>query len=170
MIVKLLLLKQKIKNLKYNNSNILKNIIIFSPLAFSGITSLFGKINLSTNKLNPPSGIIEPPSSIFGIVWPILYLLMGYSTFRIYKENFKIELTFFIQLLLNYYWPYTFNINNLSKAYFYIRLLLLIVIINFIIYFKINKNAGLLFSPYVAWLIFATLLLKGYIKSNPDNN
>ena len=167
--VDLLALTKKINDFNYNNSKTIKNIIIYGPLLLSGIFSIFGNQNLGTDALNPPKDIIEPPNYIFGIVWPILYLLMGYSTYKIYKNNLKIELTFLVQLIINYYWPFTFNINKLRIAYKYIKILLLLVIINFIIYINLNKNAGLLFLPYVAWLIFANLLLRGYIKNNPSN-
>ena len=62
------------------NSNI---IIIFIPFILGFISSLF------VNKNNIPSveSPINPPKWLFGVVWPILYLLLGYSSYIIYNSK-----------------------------------------------------------------------------------
>ena len=63
-------------------------------------------------KLDKP--IFSPPSFVFIIVWTILYLLMGFASYRIYMirdsgKDIGTSLFFYIiQLLLNYLWPVIF--------------------------------------------------------------
>ena len=48
---------------------------------------------------------LNPPSYVFGIVWPILYILMMVSAFLAYKRIFLI---FIIQLFFNAAWSWLF--------------------------------------------------------------
>ena len=48
---------------------------------------------------------LNPPGYVFGIVWPILYLLMSISAFRTFNETKKLFLT---QLLFNALWSWLF--------------------------------------------------------------
>ena len=48
---------------------------------------------------------LNPPSYVFGIVWPILYILMIVSAFLAYK---KVFLFFIIQLFFNATWSWLF--------------------------------------------------------------
>jgi len=48
---------------------------------------------------------LNPPSYVFGIVWPILYILMMVSAFLAHKKVFSI---FIIQLFFNAAWSWLF--------------------------------------------------------------
>ena len=48
---------------------------------------------------------LNPPSYIFGVVWPILYILMMVSAFLAHKKIFSI---FIIQLFFNAAWSWLF--------------------------------------------------------------
>ena len=48
---------------------------------------------------------LNPPGYVFGIVWPILYLLMSISAFRTFNETKKL---FLAQLLFNALWSWLF--------------------------------------------------------------
>ena len=48
---------------------------------------------------------LNPPGFIFGIVWPILYLLMSISAYRTFERT---NLLFFIQLFFNTIWSWLF--------------------------------------------------------------
>ena len=99
---------------------------------------------------------LNPPGYVFGIVWPILYLLMSISAFRTFNETKKLFLT---QLLFNALWSWLFFAFQMP--------LIALVNIWLLIYlnFKLNlkmfyqdKLSGLLFIPYVIWLFFASYL------------
>ena len=48
---------------------------------------------------------LNPPSYIFGLVWPILYILMMISAFLTYRKVFSV---FLIQLIFNAAWSWLF--------------------------------------------------------------
>ncbi|WP_262711888.1 TspO/MBR family protein [Pedobacter westerhofensis] len=63
------------------------------------------------------------------------------------------------QLILNLGWSFLFFYNHLiGAALIEIVALLAAILINGLVFYKINKTAGLLFIPYFIWVSFATLL------------
>ena len=99
---------------------------------------------------------LNPPSYIFGIVWPILYALMAFVSF---KSADKIWPLFIPQLIINAAWSWIF-------FYMHAPLLALInisilIFLNQKILVILNKESRLLFwlyLPYVLWLTFAAFL------------
>ena len=64
--------------------------------------------------LNLPK--LAPPSTLFPIVWTILFVLMGISAYIIYESNSNKKQNalkiYAIQLLINFIWPILFfNLN-----------------------------------------------------------
>lgn len=125
----------------------------------SGIISMSGIKEF--NMLNKP--FLTPPGFIFPIVWTILYVLMGISSYMIYKENdfnssccLKI---YAINLFVNFLWsPIFFGLNLRLFALIWIIILDLIVIYMIICFYKVNKKAAYLQIPYLIWILFATYL------------
>lgn len=125
----------------------------------SGIISMSGIKEF--NMLNKP--FLAPPGFIFPIVWTILYVLMGISSYMIYKENdfnssccLKI---YAINLFVNFLWsPIFFGLNLRLFALIWIIILDLIVIYMIICFYKVNKKAAYLQIPYLIWILFATYL------------
>ena len=98
----------------------------------------------------------NPPGYVFGIVWPILYLLMGITFWRTYD---LIKNLFFVQLFLNAIWSWLFfNFHLPVISLFDIWLLIFINIKIFFIIFKIDKLAAFIHTPYILWLFFASYL------------
>ena len=107
----------------------------------------------------------SPPDIAFKIVWPILYVVMAISAYRIYQlkkcgENLKGALVFYtLQLLVNFIWPLIFFKLNLYGISFIVLIILVILaIVTMIKFLSLDKISGILFIPYVAWLSFASLL------------
>lgn len=108
---------------------------------------------------------LSPPGWLFGIVWPILYTLMGISAYLIFRSNIgknikKIALTlYFVQLILNFIWSIVFFGGNMLWVAFIIIILLDIAVITCIVYYqKISKAASILLIPYIIWILFASYL------------
>lgn len=98
------------------------------------------------------------PAIIFPIVWSILYVLMGISSYLI-RDNKELMIIYIINLIVNYAWSFIFfNLEFRVFAFFWILLLLGIVIYMAYRFYKENKLACYLLIPYILWLIFATFL------------
>ncbi|MCI1931164.1 MAG: tryptophan-rich sensory protein [Clostridia bacterium] len=103
---------------------------------------------------------LAPPSIVFMIVWPILYILMGISAYIVDEKGGKEQLRpFHIQLLLNFLWsPVFFTLKKCTLAVVIIILLVFCVIWMIKAFSKVSKKAAALQIPYLLWLIFATYL------------
>ena len=99
---------------------------------------------------------LNPPGYVFGIVWPILYLLMSISAFRTFNETKNLFLT---QLLFNALWSwlfFTFQMPFVALLNIWL-LIYLNIKINLKMFYQ-DKLSGLLFIPYILWLFFASYL------------
>ena len=99
---------------------------------------------------------LNPPSYVFGIVWPILYILMMVSAFLAHKKIFSI---FIIQLIFNAAWSwlfFRFQMPLIALLDIYLLIAINIYILNLM--YKENKLAFFLFIPYVVWISFASYL------------
>ena len=99
---------------------------------------------------------LNPPSFVFGIVWPILYALMAFVSF---KSADKIWKLFVPQLILNAAWSWMFffmhapllALINISILIFLNQKILVILKIE-------SRFLFWLYVPYVLWLSFAAFL------------
>jgi benzodiazapine receptor len=118
--------------------------------------------------LNLPS--FAPPASAFGIVWTLLFIVMGIAFYRIYmyytmdncKQNDLIKdalIYFIIQLIFNVLWSVMFfGLNLKTAALFDIVILLFYIIITTIKFYKIDKTSAYMMIPYILWVSFAAIL------------
>lgn len=131
-----------------------KNIAI--PLIFGTIIGLLSGLGNNYNNFAKPD--IMPPNIVFPIVWSILYTLMGISNYLIESDNNKSKY-YYPQLIVNLIWPIIFFV---FKAYliaiFWIIILIALVVLMMMEFFKYNKVAAFLQIPYILWLIFALVL------------
>ena len=106
--------------------------------------------------LNKP--FFSPPNWIFGPVWTILYILMGYSLYLFWLKK-KVPVVFWVQLALNTVWSIIFfGLKNPVLALVDIAALWLSIVLTIKAFSKINKLAGNLLYPYLIWVSFATIL------------
>src|SRR5574344_1014007 len=100
----------------------------------------------------------EIPKIIFPILWTILYILMALAYYLV-SNNEKTTPIYLAQLVVNSLWTLLFfGLKLRLLSFIWLILLLVLVIIMTIKYFKINKIAGYLLFPYIAWLLFAGYL------------
>ncbi|MGE5417958.1 MAG: TspO/MBR family protein [Acidobacteriota bacterium] len=106
-----------------------------------------------------------PPGWVFGPVWTVLYIMMAYSAFRIYrvgweKSEVKYALILFgTQLFFNVIWtPLFFNLQLRGVALIDIILILGFLVLTIIQFAKLDKIAAYLLIPYLLWVCFATVL------------
>ena len=113
--------------------------------------------------LNKP--FFNPPNFIFGIVWPILYVLMAVVSYLNAQNIFKLYL---MQIVLNGLWSWLFFVFN-STAFAFLDIVLLIFL-NVLIVKQLRASKAwlsvLLYIPYVVWICFASLLNLAIIVLN----
>lgn len=138
-------------------------ILTFLPIILASIVSAIVRNYTSLyNNLNTP---IKIPSIVFIIVWSILYLTMGYASYRIYMvresgKNIGNSLfAYIVQLILNYLWVFIFfSFRLYGIAFCELIILISVVISTIVLFFKQDKIAAFLLIPYTVWLIFAVFL------------
>ena len=104
---------------------------------------------------------LNPPGYVFGIVWPILYLLMAIVGYLNSNQIFKL---FMIQLFLNGIWSWLFFAWHLPLVALFD--ILLLIAVNVLIFKKLDAGSKLMHVPYLIWLSFATYLNAGIVFLN----
>lgn len=137
--------------------NIKKLIIsIGIPLILGFIVGLITRNSMEEfNLLNKPK--LSPPGYLFPIVWSILYILIGISSYLINSK--KSKEVYYFSLFFNLFWSIIFFTLKLRLvAFLWLVVLVILVIKMIILFYKENKTAGLLQLPYLLWLLFAGYL------------
>ena len=121
-------------------------------------------------QLDKPS--FNPPDWLFAPVWTTLYLFMALAAWRVWRRagwraGRQALAVFALQLILNLLWSgLFFGLQSIGLALFEILFLLGAVLSAAILFWRIDRVAGLLFVPYAAWVAFATLLNAALWKLN----
>ncbi len=132
-----------------------------SSLLSGGQAGLYQELN------QPP---LSPPGWVFGIVWTILYILMGISFYLVKStpgDHDGAEKAFILQLFLNFCWPILFfGLKLYCFSVLWLVLLILAIIVTIILFYRVNKLSAWLLLPYLLWCIFATYLNIGVCVLN----
>lgn len=112
--------------------------------------------------IKPP---FSPPGYLFGIVWTILYILIGVASFFAVKDGIEkpgvkdAVKAYFLNLFLLFIWPIIFfNFNAIFLSVIVIIITLFSAVNVAYKFYQINKTAGYLYIPLVLWILFATVL------------
>jgi len=138
---------------------------------FSGWVSNSGYGNGWFDTLQKPT--FMPPGWAFGVVWPILYALLGIAVAMIVAQppspRRQAALTlFFVQLALNFAWsPIFFAGHDIQLANIVIFVMAVIAALAARQFLKLRREAGLFMIPYLAWLVFAATLNSTIGSLNP---
>lgn len=114
----------------------------------------------------------QPPGWVFGVVWPILYLLIGIALFAILRNvqsdrRESILSAFVVQWVLNAAWSAVFFGLQMPVVVLFI-IVVMVGLVGFLV-FKSRFEAPLasfLLVPYLLWLIYATSLNLGVVVLN----
>jgi len=115
-----------------------------------------------------------PPPATFGIVWTVLYFMMGLALAMVCaawgsRMRGWAIFAFVVQFALNLAWsPAFFAMHDIRLALAIITVLLAALIFTVVLFFKVRRWAGILLLPYVAWVAFATVLNYQFLELNPD--
>lgn len=136
-------------------------IAVLIPIAVGAFSALFSGNMEIYSVIDKPA--LSPPGILFPIIWTILYVLMGISSYIIYESNDPKKegalRTYALQLFFNFYWSIIFFRFNLYFTAFVWLLVLIFLIIRMIVQFKqIKAIAAYLQIPYLLWCLFAAYL------------
>lgn len=138
---------------------------------FSGAVAGSGEGNLWFFELNKPS--IYPPPQTFGIVWSVLYLLMGVALAMVITargatgRSLAIGL-FVAQFVLNLAWtPVFFGMENIRGGLMLLAAIDLAVLATLVAFWRVRPVAAMLMVPYFGWVLFATMLNWQFLVANP---
>ena len=142
-----------------NKSALIISILI--PLTVGTMSALFSGNMSSYSILNKPA--FSPPGFIFPVVWTILYILMGASSYIVYSSNSsnksKSLLLYCIQLFFNFCWSIIFfGLDLFLFAFIWLIALIFIIIIMIRQFLIVNPLSAYLQIPYLIWCIFAAYL------------
>ena len=138
---------------------------------FSGQLANSGPGNLWFSDLVKPS--LYPPPAVFGIVWSVLYVLIGFALVLVITARGapgrKAAIVAFVgQLLLNLAWsPLFFGAHQMLAALVLLGVLDLAIVVTVVLFRKVRPLAAVLLLPYLAWCLFATLLNAQFLAANP---
>jgi len=128
----------------------------------ASITGVFVSTNGWYAELRKPSW--NPPAWVFGPAWTLLYVLMAFAAWLVWREGgWKIQRLplglFLFQWLLNALWtPLFFGLHRSGLAFAEIVLFWLMLAATFGLFWQVRKAAGVLLAPYLAWVTFAAVL------------
>lgn len=131
-------------------------IFLLLPWFIGGL--LFESDQIFYKTLNKPS--FAPPGYVFGIIWPILYILIAISIYKIKDKNKD----YLKALIINYFSNQVFNFFFFSIKSPFIALIdtIVVLISSLFLYLesrKDNKISSRLLIPYILWNIYATILI-----------
>ena len=155
--------------------NIAKLVFTIFVCQMAGVVgSFFTNPSIPTWYATLQKTSFTPPGWFIGIVWIILFTLMGISLYLVWDKRLRDRrvnaslFTFGIQLVLNILWSFLFFWLK-SPLYGLIEIIILWIAIAFTIFkfHKISRSAGLLLVPYIIWVSVALTLNFSILILNP---
>ena len=150
-----------------------KQLLLFLaiPLAVGGLAALVGGDMMQyKNLIQPP---LSPPAWVFPVVWTVLYLLMGYASYRIYtssadpKQKRNALILYGVQLFFNFMWPLVFfRLDWKLTAFFLLCILWVLILLTIRAFNTIDERASDALLPYLLWVTFAGYLNLGVYLLN----
>jgi len=110
---------------------------------------------------------LSPPSWIFPIVWPLLYISIIISGFIYIKKGGKVSsngfIYYIIAWILNLSWsPLFFTLMMPGASFIVILLMILFICLTIRDFYIISPLSSYILLPYLIWVSFASYL-NGYI-------
>ena len=145
-------------------------LAIAVPLCGGFIISLFTRDAMSKfGSFNQPP--LAPPAWLFPVAWTALYVLMGLSSYFIWKKGYdsrkaadksasKTALIIYgIQLVFNFVWtPLFFSLGWYWPAFAWLLVMWALIIVLMMKAYRISRPAFWMLLPYIIWCTFAAYL------------
>ena len=116
---------------------------------------------------------IYPPSWLFGVVWTLLFTLLGVALYLVWRErnqtrSARLALGLFVaQMVVNVSWTLAFfGLESVELGLGVIVLLWLLVVPMAIVFWRVSRVAAALVVPYLLWITFAAVLNYRFLVLN----
>lgn len=129
-------------------------LIVLIPLLLSMLQQMVFPSNFQQNK----KVFFQPPGYVFGVVWTILYLMLGLYALRLLNSYDTFLFVMFVfNIVINLAWtPVVNNLRMFTTGIYMIATMITITLI--MIVSENDKLNKALLIPYLSWLFFALLL------------
>lgn len=117
---------------------------------------------------------IYPPPVTFGIVWSILFVLIGVSLAMVASAWGAVGrgaalVAFAIHFIVTQSWSAVFfGMQDMFAGLMILGFGIASLLVAMALVFRVRRAAGMLLLPYFAWLCFASALNYQFITANPD--
>ena len=114
----------------------------------------------------------QPPSFIFGLIWPYNFIMLGVAAFNVAQSLNRIQtiswlVLFALSITAALTWAYQFYVpHNLTFAAIALGVAALLTIPVLYLTFRASLLVGILLIPYQLWVVIATTLAWGYSTRN----
>jgi len=144
------------------NSKLIMWIVSFQCV--SAVLGLLMRKPLDGWYLSLVKSPLTPPGYVFGIVWPVLYLLLAVVGWKIWKlkdtdQLRRVKKVYALQMAINWSWsPVYFSMQMIDIALGMIALMVLLTVYLIGYFCHKDKIVSLLLLPYFFWISFAFYL------------
>jgi len=117
---------------------------------------------------------IFPPPIWFGIVWTVLYIMIGISLALVVSAwgalGREVAIAVFtLHFIGNLAWTWVFfGLQEMQIALFVLIYALVSLLAVIAVFWRVRRLAALMLLPYLAWVTFASVLNYQFIAENPD--
>ena len=117
---------------------------------------------------------IFPEPKWFGIVWTILYAMIGFAVALICaawgaRGRTAALIVFVLHFLLQLSWtPVFFGAYQMTIALYVLVGVVVTLLLVMALFWRVRRLAALLLIPYLAWVCFASVLNYQFLELNPD--
>ncbi len=108
-----------------------------------------------------------PPGWLIGIVWFVIFTLMGISLFFAWHKDIRLRkspirnavIVFGAQLVVNILWSAAFfGLRSPLYGLITIAFLWVLILVTMVMSWRVSRDAALLLVPYLIWVSFAAFL------------
>ena len=152
-------------------SMLLTFVLVPLAIGFAGSLATASSVNDWYPTLVKPD--FNPPNWLFGPVWTLLYVMMGLACHLVWRSAAPVTerrpalVAYGVQLALNLAWSFVFfGLQSPLLALIVIAAMWSAIAVTMRRFLAIDRLAGWLFAPYLAWVSFAALLNGAIVTLN----
>ena len=140
-------------------------IFLLIPMITGYMASMACTIRKDAGTLVPA----RPPSWVFGAIWPFLYIFIGIAWLILRdQDSYIIDILMSLTIIGLVSWILVYGCGKNKKNALYVILLVLVAALLLFGYsWSQNKYAGMLITPFLGWILFATMLNFTEVNNKP---